>query len=114
MHFNSVIFNVFRAVAFGILYAIFEATIPFYKYMSVLEYRAFYFAVFFVTMSTRNVRMWFANFFASMTVEDISYWVIKHQLPFQYTWYYPVIYHIPLVDVIEGVIAVVLYLKNKE
>ena len=109
---KSMVFNVFRATAFAILYAVFEATIPFWKYMSDLEYRAYYFSVFFTAMATQDIRTWFANFFASMTLEDVFYWIIKWEAPFQYAWYYPVLHHIPLDDIAGTIAAVVLYKKE--
>ena len=109
---EMLIFNIFRVTAFAVLYAIFEATVPFWEYMGDLEYRAYYFSVFFVAMASRNIRIWFANFFASMTLEDVFYWVIKREAPFQYAWYYPVLYHIPLVDIVGAVVAAVLYKKE--
>ena len=109
---KTILFNMFRVVAFAILYAIFEVKFPFWKYMSDLEYRAYYFSVFFVAMATQDIRTWFANFFASMTLEDVFYWVIKWEAPFQYAWYYPVLYHIPLVDIAGGTLAIFLYVAE--
>jgi len=43
-----------------------------------------------------------------MTLEDVFYWILADELPFSYAWYYPVIDHIPVIDVAEVIIATVL------
>ncbi len=98
-----------RSLLFGITYAILEVNVPIYKYIPTLDYRIFYFVLFiFATIST-NYYIWLGNFMLSMAFEDVSYWLIKNQLPFSYAWYYPVVDHIPIVDVIELIIVVVSY-----
>ena len=102
-------YNLLRVFLFGVIYAIYEVNVPFYKYIPCLDYRILYFFIFLAATVSVNIRIWLANFFASMVVEDLSYWLIKDQLPFQYAWYYPVVDHIPLVDVVEGALALYLY-----
>jgi len=106
---NYLLVNILRSLLFGMVYAILEVNVPFYKYIPSLDYRIFYFVIFAVAMISVNYRVWFANFMLSMAFEDVSYWLIKDQLPFSYAWYYPVVDHIPIVDIIEGVLAVMFY-----
>jgi len=109
---NYLLVNILKSLLFGMVYAILEVNVPFYKYIPCLNYRIFYFVIFAVAMISVNYRVWFANFMLSMAFEDVSYWLIKDQLPFSYAWYYPVVGHIPIVDIVEGVLAVIFYAET--
>ena len=108
---NYLLVNILRSLLFGMVYAILEVNVPFYKYIPSFDYRIFYFIIFAIATISVNYRVWFANFMLSMAFEDVSYWLMKDQLPFSYAWYYPVVGHIPIVDIVEGVIAVIFYKK---
>ena len=43
-----------------------------------------------------------------MSTEDIFYWIVAGEKPYQWTWYYVVLYGIPIIDVIEITIAIIL------
>jgi len=40
------------------------------------------------------------------SMEDILYWLLVHELPFQWTWWYIVIDHVPILTVVVLAISV--------
>jgi len=111
IRYNYIGINILRSVLFGIMYSIIEVNVPFDRYISHNEYVVLYYLIFIIGSITPNIRIWVANAFLSVSMEDIWYWVIKGQTPFSYAWYYPVYYVVPIVDVIEIVISVLLYTR---
>ena len=74
--------------------------------------RIIYFALFFIPILLYNydkLSLGLANSLLAISFEDISYWIWAKQLPYQWSYYYPVIYHIPIVDLIEFYLAYLLY-----
>jgi len=109
--------NLIKSLLFGITYAVFEVNVPFYKYIPDFEYRILYFTIFIIVAISTNYLVWLGNFMFSIIIEDTSYWLLKAQLPFSYAWYYPVIDHIPIIDIAESILATIFYiyaLKRKE
>jgi hypothetical protein len=71
-------------------------------------YRIVYFALFLDVTYTPDIRLWISFFLLSMVIEDISYWVIARKVPYQWTWYYIVYRGIPVIDVIEFILALLI------
>jgi len=42
------------------------------------------------------------------SLEDTLYWLLVHKLPFQWTWWYIVINHVPIVTVAVLVVSVMI------
>ena len=101
-------YKVIFLVVFSITYSFLEVRTPFYLYINPYIYRVIYFIFFFVASMVPDVVTTFSLFLYSMTLEDVFYWILADQLPFSYAWYYPVVDHIPIVDVVEVVIATAL------
>jgi len=95
-------------VIFSITYAFVETKTPFYFYINPYIYRIIYFIFFFTISLVPSTALTFSLFLYSMTLEDVFYWILDNSLPFSYAWYYPVIDHIPIVDVVEIIIATTL------
>jgi len=55
------------------------------------------------------------NIIASVTyvfsMEDILYWLLVHQLPYQWAWWYIVINHIPILTVITLIISAIALMQ---
>ena len=100
-------------VIFSIIYSFLEVKTPFFIYINPYIYRIIYFIIFFTVSLVPNILTTFSLFFYSMTLEDVFYWILDNKLPFSYAWYYPVIDHIPLVDVAEIIIATILLEINR-
>ena len=101
-------YKVVFLVVFAMTYSFVEVRTPFYLFINPYIYRVVYFIFFFVASMIPDVVVTFSLFLYSMTLEDAFYWILADELPFSYAWYYPVIYHIPVVDVVEVVIATAL------
>jgi len=101
-------FKVIFIVIFSIIYAFVEVKTPFYYYINIYIYRIIYFILFFTISLVPSIKLTFSLFFYSMSLEDIFYWFFDNKLPVSYCWYYPVFYHIPIVDIIEILIATIL------
>ena len=101
-------FKVVFLVIFSITYSFVEVRTPFYMYINPYIYRVIYFIFFFVASMVPDVIITISLFLYSMTLEDVFYWILADQLPYSYAWYYPVVDHIPIIDVIEVVLATVL------
>ena len=101
-------YKVIFLVIFSITYSFVEVRTPFYLYINPYIYRVIYFIFFFVASMVPDVVITFSLFLYSMVLEDVFYWILADELPYGYAWYYPVVDHIPIVDVIEVVIATVL------
>jgi hypothetical protein len=104
---------IIQAILFGIIYAFIEEKYIVEKTHATLNnlfspYRILYFLMFLTATFTINIELWIAYFLISMSVEDIFYWIIAGKKPYQWTWYYIVIDGIPIIDVIEIIIAIVL------
>jgi len=102
-----------QVILFGIIYAFIEEKYVVEKTHAKLNnlfspYRILYFLIFLIATFTIGIRLWIAYFLISMSVEDIFYWIIAGKKPYQWTWYYIVIDGIPIIDVIEIVIAILL------
>ncbi|BDC18593.1 hypothetical protein [Acidianus sp. HS-5] len=50
--------------------------------------------------------------YGSLT-EDLFYWLIMLEPPYSWSWFYPVYYYIPIPDVIELLLLVVIAKKKK-
>jgi len=101
-------FKTLLVVIFSITYAFVEVKTPFYLYINPYIYRVIYFIFFFVISLVPSVTLTFSLFLYSMTLEDVFYWILDNELPFNYAWYYPVYYHIPIDDAIEVTVATIL------
>lgn len=71
-------------------------------------YRIVYFALFLDVTYTPVFRLWISCFLLSMIVEDVSYWVIARKVPYQWTWYYIVYRGIPIIDVVEFIVTLII------
>ena len=105
---DYLLFKTSLVLVFSMIYSFVELKTPFYEFINPYIYRVIYFILFFAISLTPSLRLTFAYFFISMTLEDAFYWILANQLPFSYAWYYPVIDHIPIDDIVEVAIAVVL------
>jgi hypothetical protein len=47
------------------------------------------------------------------SMEDILYWLLVHQLPFQWVWWYVVIDHVPIVTVLVLAVSVIVMRLGK-
>ncbi len=45
------------------------------------------------------------------SMEDVLYWVLVHELPFQWAWWYIVIDHIPILTVIVLAVSVLVLIR---
>ncbi|MFP3209240.1 MAG: hypothetical protein RXR82_06020 [Nitrososphaeria archaeon] len=57
----------------------------------------------------RHIPLGLANAVLGLSVEDAAYWVWARQLPVSWAWFYPVVWHIPLDDVLGAALAAALY-----
>jgi len=88
---------------------LFNSTISFYFYRVIYD-GLFLSIVYSITGKLISWEtLWY--FIYASTVEDIFYWVIGLEVPRQWAWFYPVIYGIPIDDIIGIILLVVL--KNK-
>jgi len=71
-------------------------------------YRIVYFALFLDVTYSSSIRLWVSCFLLTMVVEDISYWIIARKVPYQWTWYYFVWHGVPVIDVIEFIVALII------
>jgi len=71
-------------------------------------YRIVYFALFLDVTYISDIRLWVSFFLLTMVVEDVSYWIIARKVPYQWTWYYIVYRGIPVIDVIEFILALLI------
>jgi len=101
-------YKVIFLVIFSITYSFVELRTPFYLFINPYIYRVVYFIFFFVASMVPDIFITFSLFLYSMTLEDVFYWILADELPYSYAWYYPVIYHIPVIDVVEVVLATAL------
>ena len=104
---------VLQSVLFGIVYAFIEGkyvvnTVHATPNNLFSPYRLLYFVLFLVATYVTPYTHWLAYWLISMSVEDLFYWVVIGKKPYRWTWYYLVWYGVPVVDVVELVIAVVL------
>jgi len=45
------------------------------------------------------------------SLEDALYWVLVHELPFQWAWWYVVVDHVPIVTVVVLVVSVFVLVR---
>jgi len=45
------------------------------------------------------------------SLEDVLYWVLVHELPFQWVWWYVVVDHVPIVTVVVLVVSVMVLVR---
>ena len=105
-----------KALVMGIGFAIMEAML--FKYgVYNLPTRITYWASWIVIFTagllreeTWSLRLYVKSVVLMFTVEDAMYWVFAWELPYSWAVYYPVIWHIPIDDVIGTIIYIVLSL----
>jgi len=61
----------------------------------------------------RNLRIWLANILSYSVLEDAFYWIFKQQLPYQWSPEYIVVCHVPLYYIPFSILAIILYIKEK-
>jgi hypothetical protein len=97
-------------VVYGVAYAWLESTyISNFVSTSSAEYRVLYLAAMSLPFYTRNFPLWVADALVAVTAEDLGFWAFRVWLPDQWAWYYPTIFHIPVLDVLAIAVIPVLY-----
>ena len=104
---------IIQPILFGIIYAFIEEKYIKEQSHATLHnlfspYRILYFLLFLITTFTTPYKDWIAYWLISMSIEDIFYWIVAEKMPYQWTWYYIVWHGIPIIDIVEIIIAVIL------
>ena len=87
------------------------------KESSLYFYRFLYTAIFLYPSYLASRKIFSINtiwyFIYGSMAEDIIYWIFLLKVPYTWAWFYPVINGIPIPDVIEGILLlIILYHKR--
>ena len=81
--------------------------------MSTLAYRSVFVLVMCSPFANRDPKIWIADSLLALTSEDVGFWVFKGWLPGPWAWYYPTVFHVPLLDLLAIPSIVLLYRASK-
>jgi hypothetical protein len=114
--FDRLEFNILRALALGLIYGYIEEAYvkgqnasndPSLGYGFDL-YRVIYTLLLAMPFINSDLRLWLADGVLATLAQDSSFWVYAKELPVQWSWYYPVADHVPLLYL--PAIPVILFL----
>jgi len=108
---NNLLINIVRALSLGISYGIVETYVPIEQ---IPIYRVIYIVMLSLPFISVNYFVWLGDAVLCMLVQDITYWAYLHEIPGQWTWYYPVVYGIPLLYPAGIIIIILSYWKAKK
>ncbi len=112
---RKILFNILASLSFGFFYGYFDFHIEQatgYMFMSQIFPWFVLFSMFTIPnllIDYRHLPWGFANSFTALSFEDISYWIWARTLPYQWSFLYPVVFHIPVDDIAGFIIAGILY-----
>jgi len=91
---KRLLLNILRPVCLGLVYGYLETVLR----VSIPEYiyRPIYIALLVLPFVNLNYYIWLGDGVLAMFIQDLSYWIFKHELPWPWSWYYPVWNHVPL------------------
>lgn len=123
---NELVRGIVIMTTFSVFYAMIEVGIywnPTQGILSVLHnsmanqyfYRFLYTCIFLYPayLSSRKLlsikTVWYTIY--GFLVEDLFYWLLTLQIPYSWSWYYPVYYGVPIPDLLEFLILLLLFLR---
>jgi hypothetical protein len=112
MKLDRLMVNILRAVFLGLTYGFLEVHLS--VQLPELTYRIVYALLLTLPFVNSNLWIWAADGLLAQAVQDSSFWVFARKLPFQWAWYYPVVGHVPIDDVVAAVLIVFFYLKGRK
>lgn len=109
--FDNILLNFLRVFSLGVCYGIVETYVPGDQ---IPIYRVIYIIMFTFPFISKNLWLWLADSITCMTVQDAVYWIYIGKLPWQWSWYYPVYHHIPLLYFVSIPLAIYSYKRAIE
>jgi hypothetical protein len=104
--YDNILINIARALSLGVTYGIIETYVPLNQ---IPVYRILYILMLSLPFISRNLWLWIGDATLCMLVQDITYWVYINQKPWQWSWYYPVVYGVPLLYPFAVAIIILAY-----
>jgi len=103
-----------RIIAMSIIYSIIEVYFsPQNEDDLISLYHFLVLLVGVITRFDRKFRIWVTNILLYSVLEDAFYWIFKQQLPYSWSKEYIVIDHAPLYYIPFSILAIMLYIKEK-
>ena len=105
--------SLIRVIVVAFLYALIEVYYTPTGQGGVFSfYHLLVFLIGFFAGLTRGLGVTIANALVFSVLEDAFYWLLKRQLPFSWSPWYIVVYHVPIYYIPFLLIAVYLYKKS--
>ncbi len=119
MH-KRVFFNALSALAFGAFYGYFDYSLQastHFTFMDLLFPWIMMFGMFIlpnILIDYNHIFIGMGNAAIALSTEDAMYWFWAHTWPTSWAWFYPVVYHVPMIDVLGYAIGIIFYLIHIE
>ena len=106
--------SIVRTILISVIYAIIESHFtPQNEDGLISVYHFLVLLIGVITGFDKKFRIWLANILSYSVLEDAFYWIFKQQLPYQWSPEYIVVCHAPLYYIPFSILAIILYIKEK-